>query len=166
MTINVDNIFPVYKPKALPNEQLRFLLETVITQVPVDLACIYEFNSTTQVLEPVASEAFGEITGDAQQQACRLVSEHILARLPLNEPQIVALEVPNPISLQSALFFPFPITDTISGVLSLVSVNPDTYDATHIERCTTLVSLIRIVLENHHLYNVLAENLWTAQSIL
>ena len=166
MTINVDNIFPVYKPKALPSEQLRFLLETVITQVTVDLACIYEFNSVTQMLEPVASEPFIKITSEDQQRACRMISEHILARLPLNEPQIVQLEVPNPTSLQSALFFPFPITDTISGVLSLVSVTPNTYDATHIERCATLVSLIRIVLENHHLYNVLAENLWTAQSIL
>ncbi len=166
MTINVDNIFPVYKPKAMPSEQLRFLLETVITQVPVDLACIYEYNTTTQAINAVASESFGELVGEEQERACRAVSERLLTLLPLTDPQIIQLKALDHAPLQSALFYPFPITDTISGVLSLGSLSPKTYNASHFERCATIVSLIRVVLENHHLYNVLAENLSTAQSIL
>ncbi len=166
MTINVENIFPVYKPKAMPSEQLRFLLETVITQVPVDLACIYEYSAATQTIEAVASESFGELASEEQTRACHLVSEHLLTLLPLSEPQIIPLKAAENAPLQSALFYPFPITDAISGVLSLGSISPKTYNASHVERCATLVSLIRVVLENHHLYNVLAENLSTAQSIL
>ncbi len=166
MTINVENIFPVYKPKVLPSEQLRFLLETVTTQVPVDLACIYEYSAVTQTIDAVASESFGELSDEQQDHTCSAVSKVLLPQLPLNEPLIQPLKATANVPLQSVLFYPFSITDVISGVLALSSVNPKTYDQSHIERCATLVSLIRVVLENHHLYNVLAENLSTAQSIL
>ncbi len=166
MTISIDNIFPVYRPKAMPSEQLRFLLETVTTHVPVDMACIFEYDAAADTMDMVAAESFGKLSDADQKHVCELVSDHVLGLLPLNAPQIIPLEKLDHASLQTALLYPFPITDTISGVLSLGSVNADTYNETHFENCATLVSLIRVVLENHHLYNVLAENLSTAQSIL
>ncbi|MEP7292069.1 MAG: ATP-binding protein, partial [Chloroflexota bacterium] len=56
--------------------------------------------------------------------------------------------------------------DALSGVLALFSAQPDAYQSAALTLCATPVSLIRVMLENHHLYTVLGQNLKTAQSIL
>ncbi len=162
MTINIEHIFPSYKPKELPREHLRYLLESVSLQLPVTLACIYEYNTLTRKIETVASEAFGDLPPEEQERLCDLVSQQASILLPADQPKVIAL----PDSPKAALLYPFPITDALSGVMSLVSDQADSYSDEQIAHLQMLVSLIRVVLENHHLYNVLANNLSTAQSIL
>ncbi len=164
MTISVENIFPSYKPKALPTQELHFLLQAITAQVPADMACIYEYHD--HKVDLIASESFDELPHAEQERVCDLLSEHISAAIPMLKPQTLALEPADNASLQSALLYPFPITDSISGVLALCAAAPSAYHKTDFARCEQFVSLIRVVLENHYLYNVLAENLTTAQSIL
>jgi signal transduction histidine kinase len=162
MSVNIKHIFPSYKPKEMPREHLRYLLESVSLQVPVTMACIYEYNSLTRKVEVVASESFDGVTAEEQERLCDLVSQQLSTFLPADQPKIVALEG----SPNAALLYPFPITDTLSGVMSLVSDQAGSYSDEQFTQLQMLVSLIRVVLENHHLYNVLADNLSTAQSIL
>ncbi len=164
MTISVENIFPSYKPKALPTQELYFLLQSITAQVPADMACIYEYQGGK--VDMIASESFDELSHAEQDRVCDLLRIRISASIPLLKPQVVPLEPADYASLQSALLYPFPITDAISGVLALCSATPSAYRKTDFARCEPLISLMRVVLENHYLYNVLAENLTTAQSIL
>ncbi|MBI1259220.1 MAG: hypothetical protein GC204_17270 [Chloroflexi bacterium] len=169
MNISIESIFPSYKPKEMPTEELRFLLETITSQIPVDVACIYEYHDVSKQVESIVSERFGSISAAEQEKICDLLSQRVVEVLPGNVPQIIAFQALKPTKSaaeQSALIYPFIITDTISGVLTLCSTEPSAYNESHLASCETLVKLIRAVLENHHLYNVLAENLTTAQSIL
>jgi signal transduction histidine kinase len=166
MTISVESIFPSYKPKELPTDELRFLLETLTAQVPVDLACIYEYRAVTHDTEAIVSESFGELSPKQQDQVCTAIADQVRALLPMKEPIIQPINALDDQTAQSALLYPFPITDAITGILSLFSLGAKTYKKAHVEKCATLVNLIRLVLENHHLYNVLADNLSAAQSIL
>ena len=165
MNISVESIFPAYKPKEMPTEELRFLLETITTQLPVDVACIYEYYEVSKQVESIVSERFGAISAEEMDRICEQLAERAANALPNDKAQIIAIDALKRNTPQSALVYPFTITDTISGVLAVLSVDTP-YDESHTARCATLVKLIRVVLENHHLYNVLAENLSTAQSIL
>ena len=112
------------------------------------------------------SEAFGELSAQEQERICKLLGTRVVEALPATEPQVITIDALEHDALQSALLYPFPITDAITGVMTLFSASADDYQEELFARCAPLVGLIRVVLENHHLYNVLAENLTTAQSIL
>jgi signal transduction histidine kinase len=156
MITSGESIFPSYTPKAAPSEELRFLLTTLAAQVPADAAGIYEYYDPPRQLEPVALESFGSPDDPSQNQA--RLTERVGSALPAKTPQIAGEG--------DTLLYPFAVTDSITGVLALYKAQPAPYTPEHIERCAMLVSLIRVVLENHHLYNVLAQNLSTAQAIL
>ena len=160
MIISVESIFPSYTPKELPIDELGYLLATLPPQLAVDVAGIFELHQVSRQIDLLAAERFGSLDDEAQETALRRLAERIGAVSLNGSPQITAA------GEGEALLYPFAVTDTITGVLALYSARQAVYDATHFERCAMLANLIRVVLENHHLYNVLAQNLSTAQSIL
>lgn len=162
MIISRDSIFSSHAPKEMPTEELRFLLDTISMQVPVDLACIYETRDPQDSVTLIAVEASGTLAPQEREPLSVALGEQVAAMLPLAEPTVIALDE----SWQSALLYPFPISETIQGILALACASPNTYHHEHITDCAPFVNLIRLVLENHYRYNALAENLSTAQSIL
>lgn len=144
----------------MPTEELRYLLATLPAQLPVDVAGIYEYHVVSRQVELLAAKHFGALDESAQDAALKLLAERISAALPSENPQIAAVDG------GAALLYPFAVTDTITGVLALYSADAAAYEPSQFERSAMLANLIRVVLENHHLYNVLAQNLATAQSIL
>ena len=171
MITSVQSTFP-QKSKALPTAELRFLLESAAAQFPVAFACLYEFRvgaketDSVESLHPILSESFGALSRPETDRVCNHLAEQIRAVFPLDDPQILPVEPHENAPVRVGLLYPFQIIDGISGLLALFSPDPDAYHPEDVERITTLVSLIRVVLENHHLYNVLSQNLKTAQSIL
>lgn len=171
MITNFQNILPD-KPKAIPSAELRFLLETITNQLPAELACIYEYRTQTTVsgahhsTAAIVTESFGALTKAAADRACKQMYSQVPAVLEAQEPQILSFDPVDDVEAQRALLYPFRITEAISGVLALYSRDANAYTPADFERCAMVVSLIHGVLENHHLYNVLALNLKTAQSIL
>jgi signal transduction histidine kinase len=164
-----ENTFPD-KLKTIPSVELRFLLETLTAQLPADLTCIYEYrmgvSGAQHSTDAIVTESFGTLTKASADRACKLMFTQVPAVLAADEPQILSFEPVEGMKVEQALLYPFRITDAISGVLALFSTNEEAYTPADFERCATVVSLIHGVLENHHLYNVLALNLKTAQSIL
>ena len=164
-----ENTFPD-KLKTIPSVELRFLLETLTAQLPADLACIYEYRTsasgTQHSTDAIVTESFGTLTKASADRACKLMFAQVPAVLAADEPQILSFEPVEGTKIERALVYPFRITDVISGVLALYSTDEDAYTPADFERCAMVVSLIHGVLENHHLYNALALNLKTAESIL
>src|SRR3954462_4215979 len=92
MNISVENIFPSYKPKEIPTEELRFLLEMITAQIPTDQACIFEYNANSKKIERVVSVLFDELSTEEQERVSDLVREYIIAEVPNIEPQIIAID--------------------------------------------------------------------------
>src|SRR3954469_20211056 len=139
MNISVESIFPSYKPKEIPAQELRFLLNLITAEIPSDQAYIYEYNATSNKIKLLVSESFDELSPQEQDRVCDLVREHVITELPNIEPQIITLNAVDNASLQSALLYPFSITDTLSGVLSLFSVSSSAYQAEQFPTSAPLV---------------------------
>ncbi|MFN8448310.1 MAG: ATP-binding protein [Anaerolineae bacterium] len=146
----------------MPTEQLRFLLASIPTQVPVDLACIYQCTETPDKVELIAAESFGDLAPGDRERIGDTLTAAAASAMPLAEAQVVAVEKAG----IAVLLYPFPITDALQGILALATTGADDDLNDYVAQCATLVSLIRLVLEEHYRYNALAENLSTAQSIL
>jgi len=128
MNISVESIFPSYKPKEMPTEELRFLLKTITTQLPVEVACIYEYHEVTKQIESVVSEQFAPFSPQKQDRICTQLAERFTKSLPSTEAQIIPIDALAGDTQQSALLYPFTITDTIIGVLALFSSGASSYD--------------------------------------
>lgn len=162
MSVNLESIFPTYKPKSLTLEHLHYLLDQVMAGFPVSAAGLYEYHHDLDIFSYTAD---ANLPYDAREVMRVLLRLHIhdlltgaAVRLQVND----LTDTP----FASALLVPFAVTDQITGVIVLAREAETPFEADLLGQLEPLISLIRVVLENHHLYNVLAENLTTAQSIL
>src|SRR4051812_44259890 len=121
MIISVESIFPSYTTKEMPSEELRFLLTTLAAQLSVDVAGIFEVQPVTRQIDLLAAERFGGLDEAAQKTALARLAERISAVSPTQSPTIEAA------GDGEALFYPFTVTDSITGVLALYATRPSTY---------------------------------------
>lgn len=162
MIISRETNFPSYAPNAIPTEELRYLLDTIPMQVPVDLACIYQCREKADGVDLIASQRFDGLPESAYAELSAALRDAVVDAKPFNMPTVIAFGE----ARHSAILCPFPVSESIQGVVALAASNPNVYGQGHIEQYARVVNLIRMVLENHYRYNVMAENLSTAQSIL
>src|SRR4051812_43327983 len=117
MTISVESIFPSYTPKEMPVEELRFLLTTLAARLPIDLACIYESHEASRDLNLVVAQAFNAPSSEAQARICNLIRDEVAKRMPLEAQTVVPISAFDNLPQQTALLYPFTVTDSINGVL-------------------------------------------------
>ena len=163
MSVIADYSFP---PQVVSAEQLRYLLSIITAQVPAELACICNLNPETNRLELMAEVPDLPHSDRLRGQKTRMLREYVATLAPDSGPRIFTRGELGDMPYQAALCFPFSLNNQIIGALSLFSSDPKAYADAQIAQLEMPVSIIRSVLENRALHQVVAQNLKIAQSIL
>ncbi|MEP7291229.1 MAG: hypothetical protein ABI835_05575, partial [Chloroflexota bacterium] len=112
MISSVESSFPA-RLKTIPIAELRYLLETLKAQLPVDLACICEYNPASKETDSIASlrsiltESFGTLSKAESVRLGDQLATQIMGVLPLDESRIIALEALDDAAPLTALVCPF-----------------------------------------------------------
>lgn len=163
---NADRSTSPYSIHNDPAVIIQQLLDTIVRATSADYGCVLSRAEDTRQIDRLA-EAPAE--NSALEEACDFAA-HFLRSWLLASPADSAPRVLGPDDLggmgfQSALLFPLSMPEEVLGVAGLFSTRPDAFGDAQIAAIITDVALVRTVLENVYLYNLMARSMIVTQSI-
>ena len=148
-------------PQTSPIAVLRYMLKLIALECPADYMVVYGYWQEADYIDLLA--VYPESSEVDIQSA---LQPYIVGLLEATAaiPQILTGTGLG--GYQSALIVPLQAQDHITGVLALCSHQPNAYKAEDMLQLAEPLNVIRIVLENLYLYDVLAQNIIISQLVL
>lgn len=166
MSLTTTHQFRIYSAGRNDSiDLIEYVLENIGRDTAFDFACVCSYSQASDLLEPLADLWVSSASGEDSNIYALLRAEmgHFE---PSSTPLILSGEVLQTTEFGSALIIPLAMPDQVIGVLALFARAPIQYTSVDAEKTAVCASVTRVVLENQHLYQRLAENLVISQSIL
>jgi signal transduction histidine kinase len=161
----LDYSLAPYSSHNNPTTLIHYLLDGLANQIDNDYACVVSRAEDLRLLE-YAAEHVGEKFAEPPRSAVEdLLNQQVNAATPASEPIILQDSALQNTGFRSALLFPLAMPDEVLGILALFSTKPDAYAPEQVNEFGQTVALIRTMLENIYMYNVMAQNMIVTQSI-
>ena len=164
MNIIVNQLLSTHTTLGLPVEQVAYLLQNVATNLPIDVACVYEYHPETGHLHLLVHHGVTDLVETTRETINRIFEDFADHALVNHAPKLLGADELSGTPFQSALLFPFVVDAQVRVVLALCSMDGDAYTLTQADH--PLLHVIRTLLENHYTVSRLAQDYATAESIL
>ncbi len=164
MNVIVNQLLYTHTTQGLPVGQLQYLLQNMMSNIPFDVACIYEHQRESGHLRLLVHEGMTDLVETTRETMNRLLKDFAAQPLLNNAPKLLDVDMLSATPFQSALLFPFVLDKDVNIFLVLFSMDANAYTLDHAEHPT--IQIIRSLLENHYMVTRLSQDFATAQSIL
>lgn len=148
-----------------PREVVAYIIRTIADDVPADMVCACGYNAETGVFDEIAHYLPDGAAFD--QQRVSAVLRRRIASVPRTaDPQVLGAAELDGTGFSSALLFPLQMADQFLGILALFARRPQAFTLDDAVRLAVPAKIVRAVLENFYLYEVLARSMMVAHAIV
>ena len=146
---------------------IAYTLRAITTDVPADLACACCYRAESDTFDRIVHHLPG--SGDASSLDLDCVYNRLRDRVRSVPPDAAPLFLGAPelagTGFASALFFPLGLSEASLGVVALFAGAARAFTAEDAARLNVPITIVRAVLENFYLYDVLTHNTMIARAI-
>jgi signal transduction histidine kinase len=168
MSFTADYQFRVYAAgRNTSVDIIQYALENISREIPFDFACVCTYSASANLVEPLA-DLSNDTPPAVKSGIYRMLQEAAGDFKPDSDPILLTSTdfYKSDFGFNSGLIIPLATPDQVIGVLGLFAALPNQYAPKHLQQVSVFENITRVVLENHHLYRRLADNLVISQSIL
>jgi signal transduction histidine kinase len=145
---------------------IRHLLNDIHLKIGAAYTCVVSSTSAPNHIERIASYADDHGTmAEVEDKTLSLLQDIFRRLTPASKAVILNADLLGKLPFQSALVLPLAMPDTALGLIGIFADQPDAFTPASVEAIEAEVALVRVVLENTFMYNVMAQNLIVTQSI-
>lgn len=146
-----------------PTQTLHYILKLLMAAAPIDHVCVCAYRQEAAQMERLAdypNELPLPVRSVIQRRVAQVLIEASVAPLRLSASELADT------GFASALILPLRVQDEVIGALALLAHQPNAYNDETVHLLAEPVSLVRLVLENMHLYDALGQNIIISQLVL
>ncbi len=160
----VDYSFTSYNSNNDTTEALGYLLGLLASSLRFDLAWVVASSSDSPAPELLAQQ--GDAAAAADRDAIlRLIAQSRAQATPASQPVWLDADALAPTGFTSGILFPLAMPDDVIGLLAVFARDDAAFTAAQVEAALPVLSLIRMTLENVHMYSLVAQSMIVTQSI-
>jgi signal transduction histidine kinase len=145
---------------------IAYVLRTMTSDVPADLACACCYHTDVETFDRIVHYAPGGDSGTSRHDGFYHLLRQRLEALPADAPpQLMSASDLAGSDFESALIFPLGLSEYYLGLVALFARQPQAFTADDAARLAVPVTIVRTVLENFYLHDVLAHTMRVARAI-
>ena len=148
-----------------PREIVAYLIRAIAADVPADMVCACGYHAETGSFDEIAHHVPYASTPFDLDCISSMLRQRIEASPPDADPQFLSAHDLAGTGFASALFFPLGMPEQTLGMLALFARQPEAFTLADVARLGVPVNIVRAVIENYYLYEVLAHNIMVAHAI-
>lgn len=149
-----------------PTKLVQHVIDNIAAATSADLICACIYREDFNRIEPIVCHPGERYPSDDLERVYRLLGRYSNRSPSTIEPHLLTPDELGKTPFQSALIFVLSMHDHVIGALGLFSQQAGTFTPDDIDPLLIPISMVRMAIENLHLYEALAQNMVISQSIL